>query len=207
MVVHQQCTPLDFENPNFVDCPFLVHNYIVEDLNKPLLRFNVDIDKSQYVSETDKQHTWKNHVVNHLEGITHSRADYIVFADSDCWIINQPHSWVGLGCTILESHPDVFMVSPNDGEEERKTQVISQQMFLVRTSDFRNVNWNQPGYTGNPRDYQEMPEYMAMLEGRIHFYCKTVGKYRYVLPPKWRYWHHNRINPETDYFETDLSKY
>lgn len=207
IVIHQLCAPTFFR-----DCNFPISIYAIDDLDQVLRTFNIDIDKPQYVSPTDKAHTWKNHTANHLAAVMRSSAEYIVFADNDCWMVSQPvntwpENWVELGIDILANNPDIFIVSPNDGEPERRTQVISQQMFMARTEEFRQADFNQPGYSGNPRDYPEMPEYHAMGEGRMHYYCKATGKYRYVLPPEYRYWHFNRINPETNHFEMDLSKY
>ncbi len=182
----------------------------VDDIDKTLIDNGIDISKSQYVSDVDKAHTWKNHVVNHLVAAHYSqdlsKSDYIVFADNDCWMIKQPMSWVEVGIEVLKANPDAFIVSPNDGEPQRITQVISQQMFLARTDEFRQADFNQPGYSGNPRDYPEMPEYHAMGEGRIHYHCVASGKYRYVLPPEYRYFHHNRLNEDGTY-KTNYSDY
>ena len=201
--IHQLCDPFDFDNPMFDDCGFAIGIYKINDIDQVLRNFEIDIDKHQYVSPTDPAHTWKVHTVNHLAAVllSKSKADYIVFADSDCWMINQPagKNWVQAGIDILSSQPDVFIVSPNDGEPERKTQTISQQMFMARVDEFRGMDFNQPGYSGNPRDYPEMPEYHAMAEGRIHHYCVATGKYRYVLPPEYRYFHHNRLNEDGAY--------
>jgi hypothetical protein len=51
-----------------------------------------------------------------------------------------------------------------------------------------------------------MPEYWAMLEGRMELYCRHRGMYRYVLGPEYRYYHHNKLTSD-DLFETDMSKY
>jgi len=209
IVIHQLCNPLDYgRHLLFEDCSFWIDNFVIDDLDKVLRTFNIDLDKPQYVSPTDKAHTWKNHTVNHLAAVMRSSADYIVFADNDCWMVRQPSgkSWVDKSIEILSANPDVFIISPNDGEPERRTQVISQQMFMARTSEFRQADFNQPGYSGNPIDYPEMPEYHAMLEGRIHYYCKANGKYRYVLPLEYRYWHFNRTTQD-GMLETDMSRY
>lgn len=204
IVAYQNCDPDDYE---LLKLPFPTNQVTFSDIDNLLVSYGIDIDKPQYQSPTDKHHTWKNHVINHLVAVNVSKAEYIVFADSDCWMIRQPaRSWVEKGIEVLSQNPDVFIVSPNDGEPERKTQVISQQMFLTRTSDFKSANFNQPGYSGNPRDYSEMPEYHAMLEGRIHYYCKATNRYRYVLPPEYRYWHHNRFNEDGSY-KTNYSDY
>jgi hypothetical protein len=206
LVIHQLCNPMHYEK---IDYP--CSQVVITDIDMCLIAQGIDIDKPQYSSSVDKHHTWKNHVVNHLVAVDLSDSDYIVFADNDCWMVRQPSgtlfdSWVQMGIEILDMNPEIFIVSPNDGEPERRTQVISQQMFMARTSEFREADFNQPGYSGNPRDYPEMPEYHAMLEGRIHYYCKATGKYRYVLPPEYRYWHWNRTTQD-GMLETDMSKY
>lgn len=199
IVVHQLCNPMAYENSLFQDCPFKVQVYTIINLDYELKAFGIDIDKPQYVSSVDKAHTWKNHVANHLAALKLTTTEYIVFADADCWIIRQPDSWVSRGIEILSSSLDAFIVSPNDGEPARKTQVISQQMFMARTDNFRNADLNQPEWDGDVKNHPEMPEYHAMLEGRIHHYCKATGKYRYVLPPEYRYFHHNRLNEDDSY--------
>lgn len=198
LVVYQLCDPNAYQWPI---CHFNARQVPIRNIDNVLRNSGIDLDKPQYQSPTDNHHTWKQHVANHLMAVNASQAEYIVFADSDCWMIRQPagHSWVDIGIEILETQPNVFIVSPNDGEPERRTQVISQQMFLARASDFRNADFNQPGYSGNPRDYPEMPEYHAMLEGRIHYYCKATERYRYVLGPEYRYFHHNRFNEDGSY--------
>lgn len=210
IAVHQLFLPTIFEMPYFADCPFTVFLCHIRDLDETLSAFGIDINKPQYVSPTDKAHSWKYHVANHAAAIMHTTADYIVFADSDCWMIRQPagKSWVQRGLDILQSQPDVFIVSPNDGEPERKTQVISQQMFMTRVDDFRRADFNQPGWDGNPHvPGGPFPEYWSLLEGRIGIYCKYVNRYRYVLGAEYRYWHFNKTDPQTDLFETDLSKW
>mgnify|MGYP001578877350 CR=1 FL=1 len=206
LIIHQLCD-LSGDYPPFPDCNFQLNIYVIKDLDEILIAFDIDIDKPQYVSPTDKAHTWKNHTANHLAAVQRSSSDYIVFADNDCWMIKQPDSWAKRGIEILEQNPDVFIVSPNDGEPERKTQVISQQMFMARTDEFRQADFNQPGWDGNPHVIGgPFPEYWALLEGRIGLYCKHTNKYRYVLPPEYRYFHHNRLNEDGTY-KTNYSDY
>lgn len=208
LIVHQLCLPYDFDNPLFNDYGhFGISLHVINDLDWILSKFRIDLTKPQYVSDVDRVHTWKNHVVNHLVAVYHSNAEYIVFADSDCWMIKQPSSWVELGIRLLESNRDIFIVSPNDGEPERRTQVMSQQMFLVRVEDFRQADFNQPGWDGNPHvPGGPFPEYWALLEGRMELYCRHVNRYRYVLPPEYRYWHFNRTTQD-GMLEMDMSKY
>lgn len=180
-------------------------------VDKALVGNGIDIDKPQYQSPTDKHHRWQVHVVNHLVAAYYSydlsKSDFIVFADNDCWIIKQPDSWIKRGIDILQQNPDVFIVSPNDGEPARKTQVMSQQMFMVRTEDFRQADFNQPGWDGDVHvPGGPFPEYWALLEGRMELYCRYVNRYRYVLPPEYRYWHFNRTT-QGGQLETDLGKY
>lgn len=213
-VIHQQCEPLDHENPHFWDFSNMpVDIYVIKDFNEILKTFDIDLT-GQYTSTTDNAHHWKNHVVNHLAAIQRSDADYIIFADNDCWMIRQPkdndfslYSWVEVGIHILEDMPEIFIVSPNDGEPERKTGRMSQQMFLARVNEFRNADFNQPSWDGNANvPGGPMPEYWAMLEGRMELHCWATGQYRYVLGSEYRYWHHNRLTVD-GHFETDLSKY
>ncbi len=180
---------------------------LIADIDYELSSFGIDVDKHQYVSHTDKAHTWKNHVVNHVVAIRNTCADYIVFADNDCWMVKQPEgkSWVSKGIELLENNPIAFIVSPNDGEPERATWRMSQQMFMARVSAFREANFGQPGYTGNPNDYDTMPEYHAMLEGRMEYHCRQSGQFRYVLGSEYRYFHHNRLT-EDGRFDTDYEK-
>jgi hypothetical protein len=78
---------------------------------------------------------------------------------------------------------------------------------MARVNDFRYADFNQPGWDGNVNiPGGPMPEYWAMLEGRMELYCRVVNKYRYVLGPEYRYWHFNRLKKD-DHFETDMSKY
>lgn len=184
-----------------------VQNYKIADIDLALNMAGIDLTKQQYAS-ADKAHQWKFHVVNHLAAIGQTSADFIVFADNDCWMVRQPpgQSWIEQGIELLY-RPDCFIVSPNDGEPERKAQRMSQQMFMTRVNKFRNADFNQPGWDGNVNvPGGPMPEYWAMLEGRMELYCRAVGMYRYVLGPEYRYWHHNRLRAD-GHFETDIDKY
>jgi hypothetical protein len=194
--------PMDFG----VNCQ--IDRCQVIDIDSALYWLGIDIDKPQYVGQ-DNKHTWKNHVVNHLAAIQRTSADYIVFADNDCWMVRQTEhiSWIERGIEILQAMPEIFIVSPNDGEPERRTRRMSQQMFLTRVDEFRYADFNQPGWDGNVNiPGGPMPEYWGMMEGRMELHCRAVGKYRYVLGPEYRYWHH-RLLTKDDHFETDMSKY
>jgi len=205
IVIHQKCNPQDYENPNFEDCSFNIKNYIIGDLDDILNSFDIDLE-GQYKSDTDNHHWWKPHVVNHLAAITKTYADYIVFADNDCWMI-QNDNWIEHAIGMFQKHPSVFIISPNDGEPERFTRRFSQQMFMVKSEDFRNADFNQPDWDGNVNiPGGPMPEYFSMLEGRMQIYADSIDKLRYVCPSRMRYWHHNKIK-EDGHFETDISKW
>ena len=222
IVIYQMCDPLYYApcpeplrggNDILPYTPFPgyhvnISTYEINHIDGMLHKFGIDLDKPQYASQTDKAHTWKNHVVNHLTAINQSNADYIVFADNDCWMVRQPEgkSWIERGIELLRRH-DCFIVSPNDGEPERKTRRMSQQMFMARNEEFRYADFNQPGWDRNVNiPGGPMPEYWGMLEGRMELHCRFAGKYRYILPPEYRYWHFNKLTKD-GLFETDLSKY
>jgi len=196
IVVYQECQPSDCL-PIELDHAAI----IIRDIDTALMEAGICLDAPQYQSPTDKHHSWRVHVVNHVIAIRHIRADYVVFADSDCWMIHQPDSWVGRGIAAL-CDPQIFIVSPNDGEPGRLTQRMSQQMFMVRASDFFMADLNQPGWDGNTDiPGGPMPEYWAMLEGRMELYCRHTGRYRLVLTEAWRYWHFNRLTADGWYVE------
>ena len=201
IVVYQLC---DFRNYPSFDIPVYFVN--IEDVDKVLEDFWIDINKPQYISPTDKAHRWKYHVVNHLKAISEATTDYIVFADADCWMVSQPRSWVEFGIKKLEADKSIFIVSPNDGEPERLTRRMSQQMFMARVEEFRMINFNQPGWDGNVNiPGGPFPEYWALLEGRMELYCRVTNQWRYVCPPEYRYFHHNRLDA-TGMYDTDYKK-
>jgi hypothetical protein len=205
---------INFQDYNYQalrdECGFNISVSSVNDIDWELTGGGIDVYELQFASNTDKAHSWKYHVVNHIHAINKLvNTDYIVFADNDCWMVRQPEhiSWVERGIEILQSMPEIFIVSPNDGEPERKTDRMSQQMFLAHVGDFRSADFNQPNWDGNVNiPGGPMPEYWAMLEGRMELHCRVTGQYRYVLGLEYRYWHHNRLNKD-DLFETNLSKY
>lgn len=212
VIIYQNCDPLEYTINDAIFPDFkpngVVECYIIDDIDSILQQFNIDLE-GQYTSPTDKAHHWKVHIVNHLAAIQRSSADYIVFADNDCWMAEQPEneSWITAGIKLLQSDTTIFIVSPNDGEPARMTKRFSQQMFLVDVNKFRNADFNQPGWDGNVNvPGGPLPEYWGMLEGRMEIYCRTTGQYRYVLGPEYRYWHHNILN-DKGLFETDRSKY
>lgn len=198
IVVHQRCQGIEYR-------PFDYPARIVESENhlEILSEFGLpEVDElaDHYTHGPQAAHYWKWHVINHLIGLKESRADYVVFADCDCWIIDsQPQrSWIAEGIDILERYHDILLVSPSDGgsmfekriPEARLTQNNSQQLFLCSRARLASIDWAVPWdweYTapGGP-----MQEYYYMAEGRIWRYMHKHDLWRAILPTTWRYWHH-----------------
>lgn len=134
-------------------------------------------------------HFWAHHMVNHLHVLQHANSDYIVFADADCHMKDQPagQSWIDRGIEILESDPKAFLVSPCDGGPERYESIMSQQMFLINRKKFLEMEfipWDGKFIEGGP-----FQEYYGLLEGWIARYMAKQNLFRYVLGPTFRYWH------------------
>lgn len=133
-------------------------------------------------------HYYKHHLVNHLKALNESTADYIVLADADCYIKDQPSSWVTKGINILQNNKSILVVSPSDGTKlAHQTQNMSQQVMLVERKRLLEIDFDLPfeGFKeGGP-----MQEYYFMLEGRIGRYMEKNNLYRYMLSSQFRYWH------------------
>jgi len=205
IVIHNQCRAGDHEPFDF---PCRTVDLSREEFDEVLREFRVDPDNAEAERLTHGEgaaHWWKVHVVNHLCGLHHSASDFTVFADCDTRIVHQPSSWVGVGIAILRNKPEALIVSPGDGAEAagyaeggrwpdgtRLTRNTSQQLFLCRTAEFRDVvnhdvPWNgQFDGPGGP-----LQEWYFMLEGRMSRYMRESGQWRAVLPDRWRYWHNS----------------
>lgn len=161
--------------------------------NGLLYKFGINPDNPKAEEMThgpNASHYWKWHVINHIAGLFVSEADYVVFSDCDCNMVSQPgKSWVAQGISILQRNPDVLIVSPSDGAGERKTQNVSQQLFLCERARLASIDFDIPWDWEFLAPGEPMQEYYYMLEGRIWRYMHHNGLYRYVLPDKWRYWH------------------
>jgi len=156
-----------------------------------LIRNGINPDNKEaddYTHGWDAPHYWKHHCVNQLAALNASTADYIVLADADCYIKEQPRSWVTEGIKILQTNPSILVVSPSDGTERaHQTQNMSQQVMLVERKRLLGIDFDLPfeGFKeGGP-----MQEYYFMLEGRIGRYMEKNNLYRYMLSSQFRYWH------------------
>ena len=162
-------------------------------------------------------HYYKHHLVNHLRGSEVTTSDYIVFADCDTFIKNQPpdRSWVEEGIYLLNAYPHILIVGPGDGGEAggmgeggklpngaRLTRNVSQQLFICRGEQFRNeidfdVPWDGDYWApGGP-----FREWYVMMEGRLGMYMRKVDAWRAILPDRWRYWHFSQWDPPKCYEE------
>jgi hypothetical protein len=135
-------------------------------------------------------HYYAHHIVNLVKSAQVATSDYIVLADGDCFVKDQPDgvSWVAEGIRILESDPSVFVVSPSDGRPHgEKDRMMSQQMILVnrkRFAEMEFIPWDGKFIDGGP-----FQEFYALAEGFIYRYMVKNNLYRYLLPPQWRWWH------------------
>ena len=134
-------------------------------------------------------HFWAHHCVNHLRVLMETKAEYVVFSDADCYMKSQPDgkSWVTEGIKLLETNPSIYVVSPNEGGDERPERVMSQQMFLVKTKALLGMEcipWDGKFIEGGP-----FQEFYGLLEGWIYRYMLKHNLWRYVLGPEYRYWH------------------
>ena len=79
------------------------------------------------------------------------------------------------------------MVSPSDGGAERQTLIMSQQLFVCDRKRLQSINFDLP-FTGF-KDGGPFAEFYFMLEGKIARYMEQNGLYRFVMDPRYRYWH------------------
>lgn len=202
MVIHQRCGDMPFEISARYNIE--VYNIKAEDYPTILRAFGMDPDDpdlARICHGPSWQWWWQNHCVNHCKEIIEATTDYIVFNDADCKMIrNDGRSWVYRAIEILETHPEVFIVSPSDGGHEmdrvledgtRLVKTTSQQLFMGRRTqlqemDFTNLRWNgQFDAPGGP-----FQEWYGLFEGHLGRWMKHIGiPYRAILPETHRYFH------------------
>jgi hypothetical protein len=224
IVVHQRCRDIvrgkdgeiRYEGAKSIrpilDIPNLVFVQ-TEDSPNILTEFRIpenDPDADFWTHGPKSAHYWKWHVINHLNAVKASNADYIVFSDSDITMVkNGPPSWVEKGVECLKKYPEVFMVSPDEGGAEvdravpegRMVKTVSQQIFLVDRKRFMEANFAVPYDSSALHEdpskrkstklapFGPLQEFYFMLEGRIWRWIDSQGLYRLMLKPQWRYWH------------------
>lgn len=209
VVIHQRCRSNDY--PPF-DIPARPVDLPESEFDDLLRRFRVNPHNpraDELSHGPTGAHFWRHHLVNHLRGAEVTHSDYIVFADCDTYMKSQPEDepgWIDVGISILETYPDVLIVGPGDGGDggggmgeggrlpdaigARRTQNVSQQLFICRGEQFRyEVNFDVPWDGKFDAPGGPMQEFYIMLEGRLFLYMRESGTWRAVLPDRWRYWH------------------
>jgi hypothetical protein len=99
IVIHQRCDFNDY--PDF-NTPFNVKNISIADENEMddiLSRFN--INKPQAFDGT--KYYWKYLTVNYLRAIEEVTSEYVVMADADCWMVENPDCWIEKAFEILRN--------------------------------------------------------------------------------------------------------
>lgn len=207
VVVHQRCRAADY--PAF-GYPCRTVDLPDEEIDNVLRRRGVDPD-DQRANELSHgpsgAHFWKFHLANHLLGAEITDSRYIVFADCDTHMKDQPpeRSWIEEGIYLLDAYPHILIVGPGDGGEAggsmgeggwlpnraRLTQNVSQQLFVCRGEQFRyEIDFDVPWDGKFDAPGGPMQEYYAgMCEGKMWLYMRKMGMWRAILPDRWRYWH------------------
>jgi len=144
-------------------------------------------EAEEYTHGWGAAHYYKHHLVNHLKALNENTADYIVFSDSDCYMITNTN-WVEKGIQLLKDNPKYLVISPSDGTKvAHETNIMSQQLFLCERQRMLDIDFDLP-FTGF-WDGSPMQEYHFMLEGRIGRYMYKNGLKRFMLGDDNRYFH------------------
>jgi hypothetical protein len=210
IVVHQNC-----QNVKDIRTITELPVKIIETETNPdiLAEFRIPKDDPDAARWTDPKgpHWWQNHVVNHLNALKMSDADYVVFSDSDITIVsNSNPSWVEFGIKCLQKYSEVLIVSPDEGGKEcdrrvpegRMVRTSSQQIFLCERKKLASIDFHVPfeasALEQDPSKrkshklapYGPFQEFYFMLEGRMWRYMDKNNLYRLMLKhPPYRYWH------------------
>lgn len=196
IVVHQRCQGIPYRPITEVDARVVESEGYYPGIFAEYGIQWPDPVADEWTHGPEAAHYWAWHCLNHLIGAKVARSDYIVFSDCDCKIVasDERRSWVTEGIAILERQRDVFCVTPNDGSPARRTQMMSQQLFLVNRERFMRgplgISWDGKFIPGGP-----FQEWYFMLEGRIGRLLAAKNWWRYILSSTWRYWHSNPWEP------------
>ena len=93
-IIHQRI-PAGGLQINYSNFTAYLHEIRDEHIDEILKRWGInhdDKEAEQYTHGSSGPHFYKYHCVNHLKGLEESKADYIVFSDSDCYIKSQPEN-------------------------------------------------------------------------------------------------------------------
>lgn len=203
-VVYQRCVPTKD------DCimaseelakKLTIHNIPEEAYDGLLEAFGIP-SEDEKLNKISKKTPWfyKHHTVNHLCALKQSTADYIVFSDSDC-IMVENKGWIEKAVQILQNNENILIVSPGDGAPGN-TQIMSQQLFIANRKQLIGIDWNcwdGKMIRGGPFKY-----YYGMIEGRIGMYMIKNDLYRNVLDGDYRYYHDPDHHKPSDEFKEAL---
>jgi len=199
LVIRQRC------GNDFDDVVFTAKEYRSEDYPNILDEFGLHDHPTadRMTGGVTGRHYWKHHCINHLIGLKESTADYIVFSDCDCRILDQPFedSWITRGIELLRKYKNILMVTPSDGGDVhdklivktygtvRLHQIATQQLFLCNRTRLMSIDFNTPCNKESPVPGGIMKEYYFMLEGIMWRFMRKHGLYRAILPEAWTYKH------------------
>lgn len=119
-----------------------------------------------------------------LTAIDEAVTEYLCYVQGDC--LTEGGDWVTPGVKVLESEPNVMVVSPGSEvntwhDKDGYDHYMSDQAWLVRVKDFRTpdvyqvegVDPDYPSYGGNS------------FEHMVGKYLKQSGRTRKILPEFW----------------------
>jgi hypothetical protein len=139
-----------------------------------------------------KRYYWKDFLWKELIGLKASCAEYVVFINCDCLLVeDSPNdSWVDRGLRALQSDRSILFVSPNQrqaNEGDFKTRDFSTILMLAERQRLLGLNYNAP-----------IPEHLCLgwdafrrahnyfFEGRLWRQAILHDEYRMVLAgPPW----------------------
>jgi hypothetical protein len=202
----------EIKNKNIRELKFIYtsdNKDVLEYFNIPFPNEHAEI----FCDGANDHHWWCKHLISQLCAIKHTKCDYIMFNDTDVSIpisakyndgrlINASPGWIKVGLKSLNKYPNVFTVCPGEGTNwgERLTEgyltnIMSQQIFLAKSSDLLEMNWNSdfPYNRHNiptPPYPNPAPYYWFATEGAIGRHMVSNNLKRLILDShKWRFWH------------------
>jgi len=157
----------------------LINNGVPEDIDfGSISTIRVNPEVSQTIFRVNNAN---HYATGELSAIFASGFDsYLCYIQGDC--ITQGGDWVTPGIAILESEPDVMVISPHSEvntwhDKDGYDHYMSDQAWLVRVSDFLKPEVYQ--VEGTDPDY---PSYaLDSFEALVGRYLKSSGKKRKIL--------------------------
>ena len=137
-----------------------------------------------------KTYYWKDFLWKELIGLKESHAEYVVFINCDCLLVEDSlhDSWVDRGLRALQSDRSVLLVGPNQRqavEGDFKTQDFSTILMLAEKQRLLDLDYNAPIPQGVGHDDFRRACYY-FFEGRLWRQALLHDEYRMVLAgPPW----------------------